>query len=88
MESDSGEASFWDQVHAIEKDFGTGIEKDEPGEATNALLELDRTIWKAKEDLENEEFVSQAREILREMIVSLGVTIASRPKSEAQIAVG
>jgi len=28
--------------------------------------------------------VSQAREILREMIVSLGVTLASRPKSEAQ----
>jgi len=84
LESHLGEAPFWDQVHAIEKAFGAGIEKDEPGEATNALLELDRTIWKAKEDLENEEFVSQAREILREMIVSLGVTLASRPKSEAQ----
>jgi peptidase E len=84
VEPDSGKASFWDHVHAIEKAFAVGIEKDDPGEATNTLLELDRTIWKAQQDLESEEFVSQAREILREMIVSLGVTFASRPKSEAQ----
>jgi len=82
--SDSREEPFWDKVHAIEKAFAAGIEKDEPSESTNALLELDRTIWKAKQDLESEEFVSQAREILREMIVSLGVTLDSRPKSEAQ----
>ena len=81
---DSRKEPFWDKVHAIEKAFGAGIEKEEPSETTNALLELDRTIWKAKQDHESDEFVSQAREILREMIVSLGVTLGSRPKSEAQ----
>jgi cyanophycinase-like exopeptidase len=68
-------ASFWEIVHGIEAVFQEGLDKDEPGETIKALLELDRAIWKAQEDLESTEFISQAREILREMIVSLGVRL-------------
>jgi len=77
------EESFWDRVHAIEAAFHVGLEKHEPKETTNALLELDRTIWKAQQDLENQEFISQARDILRELIVLLGVKFESSPRNRA-----
>ncbi len=69
--------SFWDEIHRIEDAFQQGLEAGEPGDATNALLELDRAIWEAQQALESGEFISQAREILREMIVSIGVKLAS-----------
>jgi hypothetical protein len=78
--AESGEDSFWKTVHAIEDAFRQGLEHD-PRDAANAVLELDRTIWKALHDLENQEFVTQAREILRELIVLLGTRLASAPGS-------
>ncbi|UCE54773.1 MAG: hypothetical protein JSV31_04835 [Desulfobacterales bacterium] len=80
---DNKEDTFWDKVHAIEQAFHNSLEKHEPKETTNALLELDRTIWKALQDLENPEFISQARDTLRELIVSLGVRLESAPKSRS-----
>ena len=84
LAADNKEASFWEKVHAIEEAFRLGLEEHEPKESTNALLELDRTIWKAQQDLESEEFISQARETLRELIVSLGVKLESSPRSKAE----
>jgi len=80
--SKPGEKSFWDRVHTIEATFHSGLEKHEPKKITNALLELDRTIWRAQEDLENEEFISQSRDLFRELIVLLGVRLESSPKDE------
>jgi peptidase E len=77
---DREEESFWDRVHAAEETFRAGLENDDPRETTNALLELDRTIWTAQQDLENEEFISQAREILRELIVLIGTRLELSPK--------
>ncbi len=74
--------SFWEKIHEIEESFHKGLEDHELKKTTNALLELDRTIWQAKEDLESDEFISQARDILREMIVTLGVKLESSPKSK------
>jgi peptidase E len=76
--------SFWERVHAMEETFRVGLEAHQPKESTNALLELDRTIWKAQQDLESEEFISQARDTLRELIVSLGVKLESLPRSKAE----
>ena len=78
------EDSFWDRVHAIETSFRAGLEQDDPDKTTNALLELDRTIWKAKQDLENEEFISQAREVLRDLIVLFGMELESSPKDKTE----
>ena len=80
---DNKEDNFWDKVHAIEQAFHNSLEKHEPKETTNVLLELDRTIWKAQQDLENPEFISQARDTLRELIVSIGVRLESAPRSRA-----
>ena len=75
--------SFWDKIHGIEEAFRTGLEKHDPKETTNALLELDRAIWKGKQDLENEEFISQAREVLRDLIVLFGMKLETSPQDKA-----
>jgi peptidase E len=82
--STTAKHSFWERVHAIDKAFQASLEKDESKQATNALLELDEALWRAQEDLENEEFISQAREILREMIVLLGLKLESRSDRDSR----
>ena len=81
--ADKRHESFWDGVHRIERAFRDGLDALDGTASTNALLELDRTIWMAKEDLENEEFISQARDFLREMIVLLGTRLPVKPRIEA-----
>lgn len=72
--------SFWDHIRVIETAFRAGLQQDDTKETTNALLELDRTIWKATQELEHEEFISQAREVLRDLIVLLGMRLEASPK--------
>jgi peptidase E len=81
--SEIEEESFWDRIHAIETAFRAGLEQDDAKETTNALLELDRTIWQGKQELEQEEFISQAREVLRDIIVLLGMRLEASPKDRA-----
>ncbi|HVO84969.1 MAG TPA: hypothetical protein VMU60_11145 [Syntrophobacteria bacterium] len=81
--ADSKEPSFWDSIHALEASFQHGLERHDPREATSALLDLDRIIWGAQQGLENPEFISQAREILRELIVVLGAELSATPKDKA-----
>ena len=73
--------SFWDRVHAAEAVFYSSLKGHKIKETTNALLELDRMIWQAQQDRESPEFISQARDTLREMIVSIGVKLESAPRS-------
>jgi len=75
---------FWDRIHSLEAGFHNGLARHDAGESTNALLELDRNIWQAQIELENEELVSQARELLRDLIVLLGNELESSPKNEAE----
>lgn len=75
--------AFWDQIHRLEADFYEGIETREARKTTNALLELDRMIWQAQQNLENEESVTQARDTLRELIAVLGTRLAAAPRSKA-----
>jgi len=83
-ETDSAAAgdSFWDQIHRLEAVFYEGLETHEARKTTNALLELDRMIWKGQQDLENEEFIIQARDTLRELIAVLGTWLAAAPRSQ------
>jgi hypothetical protein len=83
--SETQEESFWDSIHGIEAAFRAGLEKPDPRTTTTALLELDRTIWQAQRDHESEEFITQAREILREMIVLLGAKLESSPQDESMV---
>ncbi len=76
----SSKKSFLSKVNGIEASFRNGLAHHDQEKTTNALLELDSTIWKAKKDLEDEESISQAREILRDSIVLLGANLSSSPR--------
>jgi peptidase E len=73
--------AFWNQIHQLEADFHHGLETHESQKTTNALLELDRIISQAQQDLENEEFITQARDTLRELIAILGTRLGAMPRS-------
>jgi cyanophycinase-like exopeptidase len=75
--------AFWERVHALEDLFTTALDQQEAKNVINALLELDQVIWRGQQDSESQEFISQAREFYREMIVALGVNYESLPKSQA-----
>ena len=81
-QAQTAEPSFWDRIHELESEFQVGIQQHEPTVITTALLELDRNIWQAQRHLENEETISQAREILRDSIVQLGTRLAALPPSQ------
>lgn len=68
-------SSFWNRMHDIEHAFQGALEENDAATMTNLLLETDRFLWQAQLDLENPEFISQGREIYREMIVLAGTGI-------------
>ncbi len=76
--------SFWDKIHGLAARFHKGLEERDPKTSTNALLELDRTIWQAQQDLESEEYISQARDTLRDLIVLTGNELSSSPRNQAE----
>jgi hypothetical protein len=76
--------NFWDRIHSLEADFNSGLASHDARKATNALLELDRSIWQAQSDLENEDFVTQARDTFRNLIVLLGTELVVSPKDQAE----
>ncbi len=76
------DGAFWNQIHQLETDFYNGLETHEAQKTTNALLELDRIISQAQQDLENEESITQARDTLRELIAVLGTRLGAAPRSE------
>lgn len=71
--------SFWHRVQAAETAFEKGIKNRSPAQLVSALLELDRIVWKGQQELESPEFIAQARERLREMIVRLGSVLEESP---------
>lgn len=66
------ETPFWDKLHGIESTFQRALEESDTVTMTTQLLEADRFLWQAQLDLENPEFISQGRELFREMIVLAG----------------
>ena len=84
QEAGSAKISFWDRIHALRSAFQNGLDKNIPEESTSTLLELDGLIWKAQQELESEELVTQAREVERDMIALLGSKLASSPSSTTE----
>jgi hypothetical protein len=77
---EDSEPNLLSKISDINASFRDGLSHHDPKETTNALLDLDSTIWKAQKDLENEENISQARETLRDLIVLLGAELGSSPR--------
>jgi len=74
------EKNLTNRVDLIEASFTSGLAHHDYKETAAALLELDSTIWKAQKDLEDEESISQAREVLRDSIVLLGAELDFSPR--------
>ena len=71
--------SFLNKISLIEASFREGLANHDQKDTTNAILELDSAIWKAQKDLEDEERISEAREILRDSLVLLGAELGASP---------
>jgi peptidase E len=69
--------SFWDSIHVLESGFQNAQENRNAEGMSAAILELDRIIWTSARNLESEEFISQARELLREWVALLGSSLSS-----------
>jgi peptidase E len=82
QEGKSADDSFWERIHSIQAQFQESIDTNDPEKATNSLLELDGTIWKEQQELENPEFISQARDILRDMIVLFGTCLSDTSRNK------
>jgi hypothetical protein len=67
--------TFWQKMHTIEDDFKEALKDQNVLVMVTQILEADRFLWQAQLDLENPEFISQGREIFREMIVLTGTAI-------------
>ncbi len=78
--ADEGD-SFWTAVRARERAFHRGLEGHDPKTVTTALLEIDRLVWEAHQQRQDPEAISQAREILRDLIVLFGTHLGSLPSS-------
>jgi peptidase E len=78
------DSSFWRQVQAAEAVFEYGVGTRSSRELVSALLDLDRVIWKAQQDLENSEFIAQGRERFRELIVRLGTVMECSPAAKSE----
>jgi peptidase E len=78
------EGTFWRQVQAAEALFENGMKGGRPEKLVSALLELDGVIWKGQQDLEDPEFIAQARERFRELIVHLGSAMEGSPTDKSE----
>jgi hypothetical protein len=75
MKIKQSEPAFWQRMHAIEDNFQGALKDQNVMVMITEILEVDRFLWQAQLDLENPEFISQGREIFREMIVLAGTAI-------------
>jgi len=63
---------FWARMHRMEEDFHHALEQNDAARMASLLLDMDGFLWQAQLELENPEFISQGREIFRELIVLAG----------------
>lgn len=78
---DIQENAFWKGIHHLETSFREGLDARDAKKMISSLLDLDSTLWKAQGTIESEDNITQAREVLRDLIVLLGVEMAARPDS-------
>jgi peptidase E len=81
------ENTFWERIHLLEDQLSRSLENKDIKGATNAILDLDRLIWEAQKDFESEEFISQARELLRESIILLSLSCRPSDREEELVRV-
>lgn len=62
------EGHFWARMHSLEEELYRALEEGDTDKLSSGLLQMDAFIWQAQLALENPEFISQGREIFRELL--------------------
>jgi peptidase E len=76
---------FLERAKSLQESFGRDLKENRADALINTLVSLDKLIWKSSREFEDEERISQAREILRGMIVQLGLRFDELPKDTPSI---
>ncbi len=71
---------FPEQVNAWKESFERALQEGRSDPLIEILLNLEKAIWKSYRELADEEQISQARQVLRGMIVQLGLRLDELPK--------
>jgi peptidase E len=77
--------SFMDQVKSAQESFAKLIQENKGAALIDLLVGLDKMIWKSYKEFEDEDQISQAREVFRGLIVQLGLRFDESPKDAASI---
>jgi len=72
--------SFGERVKSLKESFDEFLKEENGSGSIDVLMDMDKMIWKVSRDFEDEEQVSQARELFRGMIVQLGLRFDESPK--------
>ena len=80
-----GQDSFVDRVKSFQESFADHLRKDHGAGLVEVLVGLDKWIWKSCKEFEDEDMISQAREILRGMMVQIGLRFDESPKDVPSI---
>ena len=80
-----GQDSFVGRVKSFQESFADHLQKHHGAGLVDVLVGLDKWIWKSCREFEDEEAVSQAREVLRGMMVQIGLRFEESPKDVPSI---
>jgi len=71
---------FMERVKSFQESFDRCLQERKGEALISLLVDLDKLIWKSSREFEDEERISQAREIFRGMVVQLGLRFEESPK--------
>ena len=71
--------NVWKTLHGLADKINAALDEGRDKRVTGGLLEMERLIWQARPQLEEEDGVGAAREIFRELLASLGAHFLRRP---------
>ena len=74
---DSG--GVWGALHGLADEIGAALEEGRDKRVAGGLLEMERLIWQARPQLDEEDGVGAARELFREQLASMGAHFIRRP---------
>ncbi len=80
-----GQDSFMERVKSAKESFDKSLQENDGAALIDVLVGLDKSIWKSSKEFEDEDMISQAREVLRGMIVQLGLQFDEFPKDVPSI---
>jgi peptidase E len=69
-----------ERVESFKEAFDRYLQEQRGDALVDVILEFDKMIWKSNREFEDEDQISQAREVLRGMVVQLGVRFDEAPK--------